>query len=245
MSHKKRFNSTVNRICLNETVSNSDASSETTFFKPSILSGTSKSQIIELKCDLTYNDYLQSLMKYQITHESIKKQEDILRGQILLQQEHFNKREDDLKQIKSDTEQLNMKEYIVKMIKSFEKNINNIQQMYHSYQTQKKLEHIRVELVERTKELTFESVQSINTQDEYDKLIESLKKLTNACAKIVHCSREFEGVHNLAEDCRHLNQIIGNIKETRTSLSIMETHTITTLIQKLSDTFAKKYENIY
>ncbi|CAH1109901.1 unnamed protein product [Psylliodes chrysocephalus] len=202
-----------------------------------------KSLILKDQLDLVYNSYLQALLKQEIAENQIKKREKVLNGQILLQEENVAKRKECLNQIQKEADLLIKKEEIVKMIKNLEENINKINGIYANYQIQKHVQTVHGALTYISGTLVLKNIKSLENKDQ-EKLVDSVKKLTLATEKIVNCGRDFEGVHKLAEDCRNLIQIVKKIKESQLLLSTMEENAELTVLQKLSDEFAKQYENV-
>ncbi|CAH1113259.1 unnamed protein product [Psylliodes chrysocephalus] len=197
----------------------------------------------KIQLDLVYNSYLQALLKQEIVEKEIKKQEKVLNGQILLQEENVAQMKERYNQIKKETDLLIKKEEIVKMINTLEENINKIKGLYTNYQTQEHVETVHGALTYISGTLVLKNIKSLENKDQ-EKLVDSVKKLTLATEKVVNCGRDFEGVHKLAEDCRNLIQIVKKIKESQVVLSTMEEDAELTVLQKLSDEFAKQYENV-
>ncbi|XP_050500610.1 uncharacterized protein LOC126880634 [Diabrotica virgifera virgifera] len=246
MSERKRFlTPPIRKISAhknNETVLSTTMCPEGPSY-PASTSGV-KSQVVEAECDLLYNDYLQSLLKYEIITKQIKEQKNVLNGQILFQEDNVSKRKEQLMKIQDDTEHLLLKEEIVKMIKQLEENIIKLGQIYENYQIQNNIEIIHANLQKKSSTLVLKNIHPIETELQYNSFIDSLTKLTSACEKIVNSGRDFDGINNLAQQCKNLSQNGNKIKELQDMFSTLQVHVITSLFQQLSDIFATQYDNV-
>lgn len=123
-----------------------------------------------------------------------------------------------------------------------EETIEKIKHQYHIHNIKNHLDTLKEMLEIQCQKLFTKNVKPITTQEEYDQLLDTFRKLATTMEKIVTSGRDFDAIHQFAEAIRQLSHSRERCDAAREEMLVVEKKAITDLIANLSNIFAKKYQ---
>lgn len=130
----------------------------------------------------------------------------------------------------------------MKMFKIVEETIEKIKHQYNKHEITGHLESLKEMLENQCRKLFLKNVKPIETQEDYDRLIDVFKKLAATMEKIITSGRDFAAINKFAEVIRENIETREKCYAARDELHLVEKNAITNFIGGLSDIFSKKYQ---
>lgn len=240
-SATKRFSPNLSRRQnLNETVGLRPGSSSDPKFK--IKLSTQYEINHETECDMVYNDYLQAGMKKQFVENRVREHGQILKDQLLIQTENLHKRQQNLTEISADSKNFQTKSEVVLMMDYLQEHFACLTNECEENNIKIELDHFKDALNLKCDKIILKNIKALENREEYEFFFSILELTLAATQKIINSGRNFEEVHNLAENMRNLSCLVDVVKKSQRTVSELEKNTLYTYLQNMSDFFAKKYK---
>lgn len=195
----------------------------------------------ETEFDLAYNDYLQAQMKKQFAKKKVKEHGQVLKDQLLIQNENLRKRQQILKEIVANTKSFQTKSEIVQIIEYLQEHFINFIHVCTENNIKVGLSHCKDILNLECDKIVLKNIKNMETQEEYEKFSSVLKLSLAASQKIINSGRNFKEVYDLAENIRNLSILLNAVEKSQQTVAELERNALYNFLQNMSDFFAKKY----
>ncbi|CAG9769380.1 unnamed protein product [Ceutorhynchus assimilis] len=194
----------------------------------------------EFEHDLAYNDYMVALMKQQLTKKVIENHKTNLNSQLIIQCEQLLKLENIFKDIAYETEALIEQRKSLEMLDTFKFCMDEKDAVCSKYNTYERLNKLIVILNQESNLVRTAKIKPINSQEEYEKFIETLKSLKSVTEKILSGDRKFQEVNELTMYVKKFNEINSTASSMVDELYDSNKKAICLFLKQFSDNFAKQ-----
>ncbi|ENN76410.1 hypothetical protein D910_11383 [Dendroctonus ponderosae] len=196
----------------------------------------------DLELRLTYNKYLQALLKQQFIENQIAQHVQSMNDQMLQQSHSLQMAKNTLEQTNSRIRSFEDAVECNEWLQRFKITLSELEQLYSSCNITAKQQDFSNILSSQLEQVSISNVQPIESQQEFNQLHTTLEKLGKVLNHISSLHKDVQDIQKLANSLKELTHLNSEISQAIQRAPELNQKCILQVLVSASDAFARAYE---